>query len=288
MKIGLNIFPVKVDELGPLAQLADRLGYGSLWYGEHVAVPWKFDDSRYAGHKTPFAADTKILDPFAVLTALGVMTKKIRLGTGISILPLRDPFLTARALLAADHFSQGRIDLGVGTGWLEFEFDVLKRDFKARGAILDEFLEILDRLWGEEKPQFAGAHFSFPPIGFEPKPIQKPRIPIHVGGKGPSLRRAAKYDGWYGGVATAEEAAALKAQIMDLRRDAGTIGRPFEFTVLYVWSAPDRAAIEAFAKAGVDQLVVTPWDWSKGSDEAMDAVARYAAAIGLAADQTLA
>jgi probable F420-dependent oxidoreductase len=280
MEIGLNIFPVKVEELGPFAQLAEKLGYSSLWYGEHVAVPWKFDDSRYAGSKTPFAADTPILDPFNVLTYLGSLTSRIRLGTGISILPLRDPFLTARALVAADTFSHGRIDLGVGTGWLEFEFNVLKRDFKARGAILDEFLEVLDRLWTQREPQFDGKHFSFPPIGFAPKPVQSPRIPVHVGGKGPSLRRAAKYDGWYGGLATPEEAAALKAEVMHLRRAAGN-DTPFKLTALYVWSAPDQGVIDAFAKAGVDQMVVTPWDWSKSSDGAMDAIQAYAASIGL-------
>jgi len=281
MKIGLNVFPVKVEELGPFAQLAERLGYSSLWYGEHVAVPWKFDDSRYAGNKTPFAADTKLLDPWAVLTYLGTLTKTIRLGTGICILPLRDPILTARSIVAADVFSNGRIDIGAGTGWLEFEFKVMKRDFKARGAILDEFLEVLDRLWKEREPEFHGKHFDFPPIGFEPKPAQRPRIPVHVGGKGVSLKRAARYDGWYGGLATAEEAASLKAEIMQLRRAAGTIDQPFFYTALYVWSAPGRDIIEAYAKAGVDQMVVTPWDWSKSSDDAMEAIERYAESIDL-------
>ncbi len=281
MKIGLNIVPVAYQEMAELAQTAEQLGYHSLWYGEHVAVPWKFDESRYPGSKAPFAADTQFFDPFAILSFLGGITKKIRLGTGISILPLRDPFLTARSILTADIFSNGRIDLGVGTGWLQFEFDILHREFKKRGAILDEFLDVLDRLWMDKEPEYHGKHFDFPAIGFSPKPMQKPRIPVHVGGMGPSLKRAARYEGWYGGLKDADEARAVLAEINAHRRAIGTADKPFQMTALYVWGPPDRATIEAFERAGVQQIVVTPFDWTKGTSGALKGMRDYAAAIGL-------
>lgn len=268
-------------EMVQAASLADRLGYASLWYGEHVAVPWEYDASRYPGDRVPFHPDSKILDPLALLAHIAGVTRHIRLGTGISILPLHDPLLMARTLVTIDLFSDGRLDLGVGVGWMIDEFEALKRDFARRGEILDEFLDVLDVLWSEPRPQHDGKHFEFPSIGFKPKPLQRPRIPVHVGGSGtPSLRRAARYEGWYGGADTPEEAARILGEIQRYREDEGTIDRPFEMSVLLFWK-PSRAQVDAYADAGVDQLVVTPWEPLTDASKALRGIEDFASEIGL-------
>jgi probable F420-dependent oxidoreductase len=280
VKIGLNYAPIRRIDQPRAAMLADRLGYSSLWYGEHVALPYDFDPSKYPGDSMMFDPDSIILDPFALLAFVAGLTEHVRLGTGIAILPLHDPLITARTLVTIDTVSGGRIDLGVGVGWNVDEFDFVGRDFHRRGEILDEFLDVLDVLWSQPRPEHHGKHFDFRPIGFRPKPVQRPRIPVHVGGRGTaSLRRAARYDGWYGGADTPELAAEIMDEIQRNRERAGTADRPFQFTVLLFW-APSKSQIDAYEAVGVDQLVVTPWEIRDPSD-ALGRIEDYADEIGL-------
>lgn len=281
VKIGLNFFPVKMREMPQAAMLADTLGYTSLWYGEHVAVPWEYDKSRYPGDQVPFHPDSKILDPFALLSYLAAITKNIRLGTGIAILPLHDPLLTARTLTTIDLMSGGRLDLGVGVGWMVDEFDFIGRDFAQRGPILDEFLDVLDVLWTEPRPEFHGKHFDFRAIGFKPKPLQTPRIPVHVGGYAPvALRRAARYEGWYGGAKTPADCRRIRTDIQRYREEIGTADLPFEMSVLMFWK-PTRAEIDDYAAAGADQLVVTPWEPLTDSHKALHGIEEFAHEMGM-------
>ena len=281
VKIGLNFFPIRMREMPEAAQLADRLGYNSLWYGEHVAVPWEYDESRYPGDLVPFHPDSKILDPLALLANLAGITERIRLGTGISILPLHDPLLTARTLTTIDLLSGGRLDLGVGVGWMIDEFEFIGRNFHKRGEILDEFLDVLDVLWSEPRPEFHGKHFDFRPIGFKPKPLQQPRIPVHVGGRGTaSLRRAARYEGWYGSADTPEECRAIRNGIEEFRKQIGVEEQPFEMSILMFWQ-PTRAQIDDYAAAGADQLVVTPWEPLTDASKALRGIEEFAKEMGM-------
>ena len=285
MKIGLNYAPIRRKDQPGAAVLADRLGYSSLWYGEHVALPYDFDPSTYPGESMTFDPESIILDPFALLAFVAGITEHVRLSTGIAILPLHDPLITARTLVTMDMVSGGRIDLGVGVGWNVDEFEFLKRDFAKRGEILDEFLDVLDVLWSAPRPEHHGKHFDFRPIGFKPRPVQRPRIPVHVGGNGAvSLRRAARFDGWYGLVDTPEEAARILGEIQRHREKAGHADAPFEFTVLFFW-APDQATIEAYEAVGVNQLVVTPWEIRNPSN-ALLRIEEYAAEVGIAPPPT--
>jgi probable F420-dependent oxidoreductase len=279
MKIGLNYAPIRRRDQPQAAMLADRLGYSSLWYGEHVALPYDFDPSRYPGEEMTFDPDSIILDPFALLAYTAGITEHVRLGTGIAILPLHDPLLTARTLVTIDMVSNGRLDLGVGVGWNVDEFEFLGRDFHRRGEILDEFLDVLDVLWTRPRPEHHGKHFDFRSVGFRPRPVQRPRIPVHVGGTGPvSLRRAARYEGWYGPAETPDEAATVLRDIQRYREQAGTDGL-FEFSALLFW-APTNEQIDAYAEAGVDQLVVTPWT-IRDPSSALERIEEYADEIGL-------
>jgi probable F420-dependent oxidoreductase len=280
VKIGLNYAPIRRSDQPRAAVLADQMGYSSLWYGEHVALPFDFDPSKYPGEWMMFDPESVILDPFALLAFVAGITEHVRLGTGIAILPLHDPLITARTLVTVDMVSGGRIDLGVGVGWNVDEFEFLGRDFHRRGEILDEFLDVLEVLWSQPRPEHHGKHFDFRPIGFRPKPVQRPRIPVHVGGRGStSLRRAARYDGWYGGADTPEVAAEILGEIRRHREVLGTTHRPFQFTVL-LFRAPDRSEIEAYEAVGVDQLVVTPWEIPNPSN-ALRRIEDYAEEVGL-------
>ena len=280
IKIGLNYPPIRRKDQPAAAVLADRLGYSSLWYGEHVALPYDFDPSKYPGEQMTFDPSYIMLDPLALFAYVAGITRHIRMGTGISILPLHDPLITARTLVTVDMVSNGRLDLGVGVGWSPDEYAFVGRDFSKRGEILDEFLMVLDTLWRDDRPEHHGTHFDFRPIGFRPKPVQRPRIPVHVGGSGAaSLRRAARYDGWYGGARSPEHAAEILAQVQQYREQFGTADAPFEFTVL-LFHGPDRAEVDAYAAVGVDQLVVTPWP-IHNPIEALERIEQYVDEIGI-------
>lgn len=280
VKIGLNYAPIRRKDQRRAAVLADQLGYASLWYGEHVALPFDFDPTKYPGDSMTFDPESIILDPFALLAFVAGITTNVRLGTGIAILPLHDPLITARTLVTMDMVSGGRVDLGVGVGWNVDEFEFVGREFHKRGEILDEFLEVLDVLWSDPRPEHHGAHFDFRPIGFRPKPVQRPRIPVHVGGRGlASLRRAARFEGWYGPAETPDEAAHVLGTIQRFREEIGTADQPFELSVL-LFRAPDEAEIEAFEAVGVDQLVVTPWMVHDPSN-ALRRIEEYAVQVGI-------
>ena len=127
---------------------------------------------------------------------LAAHTTTIRLGTWVYVLPLRHPFAAARSFATLDVLSGGRAEVGVGVGWLEGEFAAAGVDFASRGRRTDEALEVCRRLWSEPTVEHHGEFFSFPPVAFEPKPIQRPWPRLHVGGESPAaLRRAARFGG---------------------------------------------------------------------------------------------
>ena len=146
-----------------------------------------------------FTPDQPYYEPIATLNFLAGCTQRVRLGTHVLIIPYRNPVTTAKQLSTLDVLSGGRVILGAGVGWMEEEFQALGLDtFAQRGAVTDEYLQLYKELWTKEYPEFQGEHFQISGAGFEPKPVQKPHIPIWIGGHtGPAIRRAAKLaDGW--------------------------------------------------------------------------------------------
>lgn len=177
------------------AQTAERLGCHSAWVSDHICWPADIaskypytDDGAFA--PTP---DMGWLDPIGTLTFVAACTEKIRLGTTVLILPYRPPVQTAKQIASLDVLSAGRAILGVGVGWMAEEAAVLGMPWDRRGARADEQLEIFRRLFNDATPAFDGAFYSFPEVGFEPKPVQTP-LPIWVGGSSPAaFRRVAKF-----------------------------------------------------------------------------------------------
>jgi len=281
MKIGLNLVPVSLDKLADAARVSEELGFESGWIGEHIVLPMK-PRVPYPYGEASFRPDTPFLEPFVALAHLATVTEKLRLGTGICILPGRQFFATARAITTLDNISRGRLDLGVGTGWSEDEFELLGADFHQRGAVMDEFLDALDALWQQQHPSFHGKYLDFDNLGFAPKPVQKPRVPVHVGGFAPAaLRRAAvRGDGWYGSAGSPEEARNSIDTINNLLREQGRDPADFEHTIM-VWSPPDSATVAAYGEAGAQRLIATPFSYPKYEADPIARIRDFARYCGL-------
>lgn len=199
MKVGARLYGLFPEPLGRVAQHAEKLGYESTWRGDHLVMPVRLSD--HPGTLTAtLGPDMPLLDNFVVFGYLAALTTTIRFGVAVYILPLRDPFVTARAVLTLDRLSGGRTTLGVGIGWLAEEFEAVGAETRGRGARTDEAINVLRALWTERRPSFEGRYYRVRDIGFEPKPLQHPHPPILVGGESDAaLRRAARLgDGWYG------------------------------------------------------------------------------------------
>lgn len=273
-------FAITFGQLNPrywvdAALAADRLGFDSVWLPEHLVFPIEMRGQLVPGEEhPPVPATTPVFDAAAYLSFLAAKTEHVRLGTFVYLLGIRHPFVAARAFATLDVVSGGRAEVGIGAGWLTTEWEAAGLDPKTRGRRLDEAVEVCRRLWTEDVIEHHGEFFDFAPVAFEPKPVQQPHPPIMVGGESArALRRAATYgDGWLGMSHTPASAAERVATLHDLRAAAGRADRPFVTTCMGRCDAD--ADIEAWAAAGVDRLVVVPWQ--RGS-EAIDAMEHFAA-----------
>jgi probable F420-dependent oxidoreductase len=256
------------------AVAADELGFESLWFPEHLVLPVAMAGSPYAGAEhPPVPPSTPVFDVFAYLGFLAGRTRQIRLGTHVYNLALRHPFISARAIQTVDVVSGGRLEVGIGAGWLEAEWIAAGLDFASRGARLDEALDVCRRLWTEPTVEHHGRFFDFGPVMFEPKPVQTPHPPVIIGGESAAaLRRAAGHDGWIGLSHTPDSIVRPLATLRELRRENGRDGLPFSVTV--GGSVSDDADVDAFVAAGVDRLIVSPWARTRDVLDGMTAFAR--------------
>jgi probable F420-dependent oxidoreductase len=246
------------DAAARIARAAEAAGFDSLWAGEHVVLP----DPQVP--PSPMAPMDRILDPVVALTFLAAHTSRIRLGTGIIILPQRNPLVLAKELASLDVLSAGRLIFGIGVGYLEPEFRALGAPFAERGRVTDEYLAAMRIIWSELRPAFKGRHVSFEGVQAHPHPVQQPTPPIVVGGQTrAAFRRALSTGhGWYGfGLDLDATGQALDG----LRAAASEVPRPAELGVLDISVTPrrgqgavDRSTAEAYAALGVDRLVLMP------------------------------
>lgn len=289
VKIGLNIVWVQTDLLADYARAAEDMGYESLWSGEHICLTtapdwWRlFPGAQALGDAftedmVPFTPDSNFPDPMVVLAHLASVTSRVRLGIGIYMLALRDPVLIGKTLATLDVISNGRIDMAVGLGWSADEYRWTGNDWHTRGKRMNETIAALRVLFEQEHPEFHGEFFDFGPMGFQPKPVQRP-MPIHIGGgAGPAVRRAAQLgDGWYGN----------PADIPAIREQLHANGRgndPFEFSTITLQGPVSLAELNALAALGVDRVVVTPWIGTRVGEvgrEGLDVIEQYAKSIGM-------
>ena len=174
------------ESLSAIAKRAEELGYHVLMFPDHIVMP-THTDSQYPCSESgvfPSADNNETMEQLTTLAFLAGQTKSIRLVTSVMIVPHRPPVLTAKILSTIDILSQGRINVGVGVGWLKEEFEALQTPpFEERGAITDEYIRAFKELWTQDEPNFQGKYCQFSNINFLPKPVQKPHPPIWVGGK---------------------------------------------------------------------------------------------------------
>ena len=189
------------DALRTQAQRAEALGFDSIWFADHIAIPESVR-SRYpyaVDRVSTWNPDRPIHEVLSTLIYLAGCTQRIRLGPYVLIIPQRPPLLTAKQLTILDVLSGGRLTVGIGVGWMEEEFEVLGAPpYAERGAVTDEYLRLFKTLWTEDHPTFEGKYCQAADVGFLPKPVQKPHPPIWVGGHTtPALRRVAELgDAW--------------------------------------------------------------------------------------------
>ncbi|MHB8439460.1 MAG: TIGR03619 family F420-dependent LLM class oxidoreductase [Acidimicrobiales bacterium] len=252
---------------------ADELGFDSVWMPEHVVLPVGMAGSPFAGaDHPPLPPSTPVYDVFAYLGFLAARTSRVRLGTHVYNLALRHPFVAARAVQTLDLVSGGRAELGVGVGWMRAEWDAMQLDFSTRGRRLDEALDLCIALWTEQTVAHHGEFFSFDEVMFEPKPVQQPHPPVVIGGESDAaLRRAARFQGWIGMHHSVESVRAPLRRLRELRHSGGADG-PFTVTVGAQIEGEDD--VEALAAAGVDRIIVSPWNRTREVPDALGAFAR--------------
>jgi len=266
MKIGFAFIGAGLaadpDIISLIATTTEACGYHSLWAPEHIVLL-----DQYAA-KYPYTQDgvmpfpnmkIDLLDPFLALTYAAAATKRIRLGTGICLLPERHPVIAAKEVASLDTLSKGRFDFGVGIGWMKEEFDALQIPWPKRAQRTRDYLAAMQALWTQAESAYQGEFTEFKPVRSFPKPVQNPHPPIIFGGESEAaLKRVGEIgNGWWG-VNVAPDAA--KAHVAAIKRYAGAAGRDpstLSYAVSPQLGGPiSRAEVEQFANAGIDQVVV--------------------------------
>lgn len=272
MKFGITLGVLNPAVWGDATVEADRLGFESVWVPEHLVLPVQMAGSPFAeSDHPPIPPNVPVFDAFSYLAYLAALTQRIRLGTYVYNIGLRHPFSTARAAATVDIVSNGRLILGIGASWLREEWAAVGLDFDSRGARVDEAIDVCRRLWTEEVVEHHGRFFDFGPVAFEPKPVQKPGLALHVGGDGPAaIRRAARVgDGW---LPMNYSAADLAGVMPKLREQCRRYDRERLPEVTVGGQVASGADVEAAAEAGADRLIVRPW---RRSAEAIDGMRRF-------------
>ena len=282
MKLGLfaplgNPFatPEYIDALG---RAADERGFHSIWVAEHVVL---FDDyaSQYpysADGKIPAGGDNGIFEPFTSLAYLAACTQTVRLGTGICLVPQRNPVYTAKEVAAVDWLSNGRLDFGVGVGWLEEEFDAVAVPFERRNERCREYLEVMHRLWEDEISEHHGELYDLPACRQYPKPVQQPHPPIHFGGESnAALRRVADLgQGWYGFNLEPDGVPERLAYLEKLLAERGRTLDEIEVSVCPYLKGAQPDDVKRYEDAGVDQLILLAFAFDvDGIVETLDGLA---------------
>jgi len=266
---GMNMRPcVTPEAIAAVARAAEDAGFESFWGGEHLALA----DPQTAA--SPMSPLIDFVDLNVTMAFAAAHTRTLRFGTGIMILPLRNPVILAKQLASVDVVSGGRLIFGIGIGNLEFEFDAVGMPFDHKGRRAEEALAAMKALWRMPRAEFHGRYFSFGGVRAEPRPVQQPHPEIVFGGKSVHAfsRTARLGNGWYG---YALDLAATRACIDGIRAACADVGRSFEEIEVSITPKGelDRDLALRYAELGVRRLILPP----RGRD-----VAQVLAAIAAA------
>ena len=281
MKFVLSTSFSTVAHLTELAPVADVHGWHAMSFSDHVVnpeqintpYPYTEDGSR---RWQPF---TDWPDPWVMIGALAAITKNLRFTNNVFVLPMRNPYLVAKAISTAAIISNNRITPAFGVGWSRDEFELMQQDFTTRGKRTDEIIEVMRLLWSGEMVSYDGKFYQFEPMEMNPAPTA--RVPIWIGGiSDPAMRRAARAaDGWVSDLQTSAEIIASIEKIKQWREDYGRGSEPFEVmaTPSDAWDIDGYKRLE---DAGVTHIMTMPWPFYHGSSETLvhktDSIRRFA------------
>lgn len=268
MKFYVSSAFLEATEIVEIARAADDLGYEGMAIPDHVvnletlATPYPYTEDGQRRWQ-PF---TDWLDPWVLVGALAQVTSRLKFVTTVYIPAMRDPYSAAKAIGTAACLSGGRVELGIGVGWCEEEFDLLGQSFAKRGRRTDEMLELMKKLWQPGWTEFDGEFYQTPRLEMTPAP---PRIPIYAGGLSDiALRRAARNDGWIGDLITLEQAITSVNRVRELRAENGLTMDGF----IVITPLMDAFLPEHFARAseaGITGVLTMPWMFYSGPDASL-------------------
>lgn len=264
-------------DLARLAREAETIGYHSIMLGDHILTPAHFDGSRYpAGIFDP---RFPWYDPFILLASVAGVTRTIRLGTGIAVVPYRPPIQQAQTIATLDFISEGRFFYGAGIGWMREEFEAIGVPFSERGQRTDEYLQVMQLLLSGTGEGFSGKYVDFAGGHLNPLPVQRPHPPFIIGGETrPALKRIAKYgDGFYINWKTIPEFKAileeLAVHMADNQREISSLYKQLAATDIELMRA-EKDRLDEYAALGVDEFVFSPSCHSV--EKGFDAIKRFA------------
>ncbi len=259
MSVGVST-PLPAYTVDPafMAKTAEDLGFESIWYAEHPAVPVKSNSPFPAtGGEVPWTY-SHFTDPYIALARASGATSTIKLGTGITLVPERNPLLLAKEIASLDRFSGGRFLFGIGTGWLREETEIFGGDFEHRWTQTREALEVMKELWTKDEAEYHGKYFNFPPVKSYPKPAQQPHPPIIIGGMARNvLRRIVSHaDGWLPNRVTPAEVEDSRKRLDAMAEEVGR--DPKSITISVYGQPADGDLVRSYLNAGADRVVVRP------------------------------
>jgi probable F420-dependent oxidoreductase len=258
MNIGIStaVTDYSID-VAVLARRVEEMGFDSLWLPEHPVLP--------VNTVTPWpgAPDGKIpkvyadmADPFISLARASAVTTTLKLGTGICLVPERNPLLLAKEVATLDMWSKGRFLFGIGAGWLKEETEILGGNFEHRWGQTREAVLAMKQLWTKTRAEFHGKFYDFPPVYSFPRPVQKPHPPVILGGMAPNvLKRVAAWgDGWMPNRVVPEQIKQGRATLDELAETAGR--DPASIHISVFGQPPDLDLIRRFVDAGAERVIV--------------------------------
>ncbi len=258
MKIGISTFPTDYSvDIATLARRAEGMGFESLWVPEHPIIPVQ-TSSPWPG--SPDGVIPKvyadIVDPFVALARASAVTERIKLGTGICLVPERNPLLLAKEVATLDMYSGGRFLFGIGAGWLKEETDIMGGDFARRWTQTREAILAMKSLWTDVESEYHGRYYDFPPVYSFPRSVQRPHPPVLLGGMARNVfRRVVDYgDGWMPNRVTPDDIGAGRARIDELAAAAGR--DPASISISVFGQPADRSLVGELFDAGAERVMI--------------------------------
>jgi probable F420-dependent oxidoreductase len=280
MNVGISVpLPAYLVDVGAMARTAEALGFESFWCAEHPFIP-VHTTSRFPGTADGVIPEaySHFIDPFVALARASGTTSRIKLATGIVLVPERHPLMLAKEVSTLDLFSGGRFLFGIGAGWLREETQLMGGDFDHRWGQTRESILAMKELWTKPEAEFHGKFYDFPPVRSNPKPAQKPHPPVLLGGDAPRVleRVVAWGDGWLPNRVTPVELREKRATLDRLAKEAGR--DPAAISVSVHGQPADRDLIARLHEAGATRVIVRPAT-SKSEPEMVRELTRIAEAV---------